>query len=99
MSDYESISRRRFSRNRDRALVAGVCAGLADHFGFNLKVTRILAVISLLSAMPLTLLAYFGAVFLFPSLPDSSRRAGRDAARAKTGSEDPRKWLTSVQRL
>ena len=55
MSKYDSISRRRFSRNRDRALVAGVCAGLADYFGFNLKVTRILAVIALLSAMPLTL--------------------------------------------
>jgi len=98
MSDYESISRRRFSRNRDRALVAGVCAGLADYFGFNLKVTRILAVISLLSAMPLTLLAYFGAVFLFPSLPDSSRRAGRDADFEKALRSAPSQTLGDVRR-
>jgi len=98
MSDYESISRRRFSRNRDRALVAGVCAGLADYFGFNLKVTRILAVMSLLSAMPLTLLAYFGAVFLFPSLPDSSRRAGRDADFEKALRSAPSQTLGDVRR-
>ena len=52
MSAYDTISQRRFYRSRDRALVAGVCAGLADYFGFNLKVTRILAFISLLLATP-----------------------------------------------
>ena len=50
-----------------RAVIGGVCAGLADYFGFNLKATRILAVISLFMAMPVTLLAYFGAVFLIPA--------------------------------
>ena len=56
MSHAESIPRRRFYRNRDKAMVAGVCAGLADYFGFNLRVTRILAVISLFMAMPMTLI-------------------------------------------
>ena len=45
MSRYDSISRRRFYRNREKAMLGGVCAGLADYFGFNLRVTRILAFI------------------------------------------------------
>ena len=73
---YESIPRRRFCRNKDRAIVAGVCAGLADYFGFNLKVTRFLAFICLLMAPPMTLLVYFGTVFLVPAAPDPAR--GRD---------------------
>jgi phage shock protein C len=67
MSGYASIPRRRFYRNRDKAMLGGVCAGLADYFGFNLRVTRILAFIGFLMAMPLTLLIYFGAVLLIPA--------------------------------
>jgi len=78
MSTYESISQRRIYRNKDRAIVAGVCAGLADYFGFNLKVTRILAVICLLMAMPMTLLVYFGTVFLVPAMPDPGPRHSHD---------------------
>ena len=50
MNRDEPIGRRRFYRDRSRAMVGGVCAGLADYFGFNLRVTRILMVISLLMA-------------------------------------------------
>lgn len=78
MTTYDSTRRRRFYRNSDRACIAGVCAGLADYFGFNLKATRILAFISLLCAMPFTLLAYFGAVFLFPSAPGRKGEPYRD---------------------
>ncbi len=67
MSGYASIPRRRFYRNSDKAMLGGVCAGLADYFGFNLRVTRILAFIAFLMAMPLTLLIYFGTVLLIPA--------------------------------
>ena len=67
MSNYGAIPRRRFTRNRDRAVIAGVCAGLADYFGFNLRMTRILAVIALFMAMPVTLVVYFGTVLLVPA--------------------------------
>ena len=69
MSQYNSIPRRRFYRNREKALIGGVCAGLADYFGFNLRVTRILAFIAFLMAMPMTLIVYFGTVFLVPTDP------------------------------
>ena len=77
MSAYETYTEtRRFTRNADRAIVAGVCAGIADYFGFNLRCTRVLAFISLLVAFPFTLLLYFGAVLLFPASHDSGATAG-----------------------
>lgn len=94
MSTYDSIPSRKFYRNRDRAMVAGVCAGLADYFGFNLKVTRILAVLSLFMATFVTLVAYFGMVLLVPAAPKSAgapqydpefRRAIRSAPRQTLG--------------
>lgn len=98
MSAYDSIQRHRFYRNRDRAMVAGVCAGLADYFGFNLRVTRVLAVISLLMAMPLTLLVYFATVFLVPSAPDPARQPHYDAAFRQAVRADPAKTLNDVKR-
>jgi phage shock protein C len=53
--------------DRDRAVLGGVCAGLASYLGFNLKVMRILTVVAFFVAMPFTLIAYFAAVFLIPS--------------------------------
>jgi phage shock protein C len=98
VSSYASIPRRKFYRNRDRAMVAGVCAGLADYFGFNLKVTRILAVISLLMAMPVTLVAYFGTVFLVPAMPPGRHEPPYDAEFRKAVRSAPRQTLGDVKR-
>jgi phage shock protein C len=98
MSTYESISQRRFYRNKDRAVVAGVCAGLADYFGFNLKVTRILAVICLLVAMPMTLLVYFGTVFLVPAMPDFGRRHNHDPDFRRAVRSAPKQTVGDVRR-
>lgn len=67
MSDYASISKQRFYRNADKAMLGGVCAGLADYFGFNLRVTRLLAFIAFLFAMPMTVISYLAIVFLVPA--------------------------------
>jgi phage shock protein C len=98
VTDYESIRGRRFYRNRDRAMIGGVCAGLADYFGFNLKVTRLLAVIALFMAMPATLLVYFATVFLVPSAPDESRQAHHDPEFRKALRASPRQTLSDVRR-
>jgi phage shock protein C len=57
----------RFYRDADRAILGGVCAGLAGYLGFNLRVTRFLAIIACLMAMPIAVIAYLAAVFLIPS--------------------------------
>ncbi len=66
MTAYASTSQHRFVRDADRACLAGVCAGIAGRFGFNLCVTRLLTVIAF-CAMPLTLLVYLAIVLLVPS--------------------------------
>ena len=98
MSHYDAYPRRRFFRNRDKAMVAGVCAGLADYFGFNLRVTRFLAFVSLLMAMPITLLVYFGTVVLFQSAPDPAAQPGYDAEFKRAVRSDPAQTVNDVKR-
>ena len=98
MTSYHSIPRRRFVRRSDKAIVAGVCAGLADYFGFNLKATRVLAVISLFMAMPITLLVYFGTVFLIPSRPLSDQAESYDPEFRKALRSSPAQTLGDVRR-
>jgi len=57
----------RFTRDSDRAVIGGVCAGIARRWGFNLKITRLLAVIALLMTWPFAIVAYLLVVFLTPS--------------------------------
>ena len=98
MSRYDDIPYRRFYRNADKAKVAGVCAGLAEYFGFNLKVTRILAFISLLMAMPVTLLVYFATVLLVPSAPDQGKQSHVDAKFRQALRASPGQTLSDVKR-
>ena len=71
MTAHTSATYRRFTRDTDRAVLAGVCAGIANYFGFNLCATRVLFVIACFAAMPIPLIAYIAIVFLVPA--ESSR--------------------------
>lgn len=97
MSEYGTIRRRRFYRNRERALIAGVCAGIADYFGFNLKATRLLAIFAFFMAMPMTLLVYFGTVLLVPPAPDPGREPTYDPEFRKALRSSPRQTLGDVR--
>ena len=57
MTAINAAPDRRLYRDRDRAILGGVCAGLATYLGFNLKVTRILAFITFLTMMPIAIIA------------------------------------------
>ena len=98
MNRYDGFPQRRFYRNADKAKIAGVCAGLADYFGFNLKVTRLLAFISLLMAMPVTLLVYFTTVFLVPSAPASAGQTEIDPNFRQALRSSPGRTLGDVKR-
>ena len=67
MSQYSDVRSRKFRRSADRGIFAGVCAGVADYFGFNLKATRFLTILALIFAFPATVLAYIAVVLLVPS--------------------------------
>ena len=98
MSRYHGIPRRRFVRSADRAVIAGVCAGLADYFGFKLRITRLLAFISLCMAPPVTLMAYFGAVLLIPSEHDPQRQPNYDPEFDQALRASPRQTMSDVRR-
>jgi phage shock protein C len=67
MNSYTGVHGQRLYRDADRAVLGGVCAGLATYLGFNLKVTRFLCIIAFLCAFPFALVAYIAAVLLIPS--------------------------------
>lgn len=84
MTAYATTSQGRFTRNADRAVLGGVCAGIADYFGFNLRVTRLLAIIAFFVAMPVTILTYIAVVLLVPAESAGySRKVGREIRRKR----------------
>jgi phage shock protein C len=68
-SPFEGQSPARLYRNGDKALIFGVCAGLADYFGFNLGVTRVLVVAAALFSFPLVLAVYLVLALVLPKDP------------------------------
>lgn len=66
MTAYATTNERRFVRDGDRAFVGGVCAGIADYFGFRLCAVRAIFIIALMFAFPFALLTYLAIVFLVP---------------------------------
>jgi phage shock protein C len=71
MTAYASTHARRFTRDADRGCIAGVCAGIADYFGFRLCAVRTIFIIALFVAFPFAVLTYFAIVLLVPA--DSTR--------------------------
>lgn len=90
MSTTTSIPNRRFYRSTDNAVLGGVCAGMAEYFGFNLRVTRILAIIAFFMAMPMAVFSYLAIVFLVP--------ARSTAGNGERGRSDFRKAVRSTPR-
>ena len=71
MTAYATTSERRFARDGDHAVLGGVCAGIANYFGFNRCAVRTIFIISFFLFMPFVALAYIALVLLVPA--ESSR--------------------------
>jgi phage shock protein C len=67
MTVYASTSGRHFARDADRAVLGGVCAGIAEYFGFNLRATRVIFIIAFFVAMPFAAAAYIAIALLVPA--------------------------------
>jgi phage shock protein C len=59
----------RLYRNPRRGMVFGVCAGIADYFGFDLTVTRVIVVIAAIFSLPIVFVAYLLLGLLLPRRP------------------------------
>ena len=96
MTAQASMHERRFRRNADKAMLGGVCAGIADYFGFNLCVTRLLAVIAFFT-MPVTLLGYLALVLLTPSVSAKSDPRPVDQEFRRSMRSSPSQTMSDVR--
>lgn len=54
-------------RNPRRGVVFGVCAGIAEYFGFDVNVTRVAVVVGAFFAMPMICIAYIALGLFLPT--------------------------------
>lgn len=60
-------NRHRLRRNTRKGQVAGVCAGIADYFGWDVGWLRFGLIVSAIFAFPLPIVAYFAAAIMMKS--------------------------------
>ncbi|HVY65779.1 MAG TPA: envelope stress response membrane protein PspC [Gammaproteobacteria bacterium] len=77
-----------------RGVIFGVCAGLADYFGFDVTVTRVIVVLGAMFSAPLVIVAYVVLGFLLPARAYGDREA--DPVQAQLRS-NPHSSLSSVR--
>lgn len=89
-----SMTKLRLVRIPEKGMLTGVCAGLAEHFGWNLLGVRIITVIAGISLMPVVPILYVIAAVLLPRAgeasgalrwPTGKHSAARYAATADAG--------------
>jgi len=61
----------RFYRDPRHGKLMGVCAGLADYFGWNVTLVRVLAIVALLWFNVVTLAVYLVLGFVLPTKPEA----------------------------
>ncbi len=71
-------------RNPSRGKIAGVCAGIADYFGWETWLVRILVVSGVLFGMPFLILGYVAAWFILDKDPSSTHFVKGRAAQNKS---------------
>ncbi len=89
-------NRNRLYRNRERGLIAGVCAGISDWTGFNLTALRIIVV---LLAIPFTAVIVIGYLALALLLPVKPADLYKDEEHERFWAETRRAPVDSVSSL
>ena len=75
-NDYYPRERRKLYKDPDRAKICGVCAGLAEYFGLEVWVVRIIAVSLLLFVNGAVLIAYIVLCLVLDPKPGHVRTRG-----------------------
>jgi phage shock protein C len=76
-------------RNSSRGKIAGVCAGIADYFGWETWLIRILVVSGVLFGMPFLILGYVAAWFILDKNPkEEAKFSKHKRARTSKYSQD-----------
>ena len=99
MNGEHTANDRRFHRSSDKRVLGGVCGGLSDYFGFNLKATRLLAVIGLFTPASFFVVAsYLLAVVLIPSAPTAKPEPSVDRDFQRTMRASPGQAMNDARR-
>lgn len=75
-SERDELRRDKLYRSSDDSIVAGVCAGLADFFGFDVTLTRVVVAIGMLIFQTL-IVVYIILAILVPKRPPSAQPESR----------------------
>ncbi len=97
MTDRYPSNPHRLHRNPEAGWIMGVCAGLADYFGVNRGLVRILAVVALVMFNWLTLIAYFVLAFSIGKKPAARRLAPDEDEFWREVSNRPTDTLTRLR--
>ena len=92
----QQASPRRLYRDKEHSICCGVCAGIADYFGFDRTATRVLTVISQFM-FPATFLVYIAMCFLVPAKPKDMYRDRREEEFWKSVRTSPVATVASVR--
>lgn len=92
-------NRHRIYRNTRNGKIAGVCAGLADYFGWRVKHLRIAAIIATVFFFPFPIFIYaIAAVIIKPDEPIAARYRSADEERFwRTYSVKPKATLSELK--
>lgn len=72
--DVNELQGNRLYRNSEQGMVFGVCAGLADYFGFDVTIVRVIVVLAtFFFPGPLVLVGYLVMALLLPKDPRPAR--------------------------
>jgi phage shock protein C len=84
-------------RNTSEGKLFGVCAGIADYFGWEMWLVRILIVSAVLFGMPFLILGYFAAWFILDEAPEQDNKGKFESAETKQSfRSNKRKYETDV---
>ncbi len=89
-------SRSRLYRNKDQALIGGVCAGISDWLGLNLTALRVIVVVLAIPFTPVMLIGYLLLWILLPKRPAGLYRDPGEEAFWKEVRRSPRDSVGSL---
>ncbi|NQY47612.1 MAG: envelope stress response membrane protein PspC [Colwellia sp.] len=77
-------------RNAEQGKIAGVCAGIADYFGWETWLVRILVVSGVLFGMPFLILGYIAGWFILDKSPEKIVKGDQGTSRYANSSQQGR---------
>ena len=89
---------RRLYRDTENGILAGVCAGIADFFGFSTTATRWVVAILCLFSMPAVLICYIIAAFLLPRKPKGMYESEGEERFWRSVRRDPHNVFDEIRR-